>query len=264
MSERFAIVGLGQLGRLVGAGLLALGHPIEPILRGTPGAERRARLARAERVLVAVGEDDLATVLDELPAALRDGRTWLLQNELSPSDWAGVLTRPTVMAFWAEKKAGKPLSVVLTTPVAGPDRALAVAALAAIDVPAAPIDDGALVGELALKNLYILVSNLAGLAAFPSTSGTVGELQRAHSALLHAVAEEVLAVEEARLARALDRPALLARLAAAFDADPCHACRGRSAPARLDRTLARARALGVAVPHLAELAERIRPRGMER
>ena len=254
MSERFAIIGLGQLGRLVGAGLLANGHPVEPILRATPADERAAILARAERALVAVGEDDLASVLAELPDALRDGRTWLLQNELSPGDWAGVLSRPTVMAFWAEKKAGKPLAVVLPTPIAGPDRALAVAALAAVDVPAASIDDDDLGEELALKNLYILVSNLAGLAVFPTSSGTVGELARAHAETLRAIADEVLAIEEARLGRALDRDALFARLAAAFDADPSHACRGRSAPARLGRARARARALGVATPHLDALA----------
>jgi hypothetical protein len=158
------------------------------------------------------------------------------------------------MAFWAEKKAGKPLSVVLPTEVAGPDRALAVAALAAVDVPAQPIEEDALADALALKNLYILVSNLAGLAVFPTSSGTVGELARAHADTLRAIADEVLAIEEARLRRGLDRATLFARLAAAFDADPSHACRGRSAPARLGRTLARARALGVATPHLDALA----------
>lgn len=246
--ERFAIVGLGQLGQLLGEGLSALGHAVEPILRSTP--DRAAILGRVDRVLVAVGEDDLPAVLAELPRRLRDGRTWLLTNELSVGDLRGVLTEPTVMAFWTEKKAGRPPVAVAATKVAGPDRALAVRVLAAAGVPAEPIDDDALADELVLKNLYILVSNLAGLVAFPEDSGTVGALCADHRPLAEAIAADVLAVEEARLGAAVDRATLLTRLWQAFDADPAHACRGRTAPARLRRTRARARTLGVPTPAL--------------
>lgn len=51
-----------------------------------------------------------------------------------------------------------------------------------------------------------------------------------------------------------DRDALIAGMLEAFDADPTHACAGRSAPARLERALAHADAFGLAVPTLRALA----------
>jgi len=239
------VIGLGQLGRLFGAGLLATGHTVVPVRRGEP-----LPATLPEHVLVAVGEDDLASVLGSLPPAWRD-RVVLLQNELSPPEWlAHAVVRPTVLVVWAEKKKGKPLAVVRETEVAGPGAALFVSALAAADVPARVIDEGrALEDALVVKNLYILVSNLAGLAG----AASVGQLLGVHAELASEIARDVLAIEAARLGRPVDEAALLARMNEAFAADPAHACRGRTAGARLARALDRARALGVPTPALDRL-----------
>lgn len=250
MGRTVAIVGMGQLGRLFGAGLLALGRTVVPVRRG----ERIDALLEVspELVLVAVAEDDLRTTLAQLPIALRD-RVALLQNELLPPDWsAHAIEHPTVAVVWCEKKAGRPLAIVGETEIAGPHAALLVDALAKVDVPARVFEDAALESALVVKNLYILVSNLAGLAGV----ATVGELLGPERDLGRALAAEVLAVESARLGRSLVPDELIARMEAAFAADPAHGCRGRSSAARLARTLARARALGVATPSLDALAAR--------
>lgn len=244
MARTVAIVGLGQLGRLFGAGLLALGRSVVPVRRGEPLVALEA-LAPA-LVLVTVAEDDLRPVLSALPAALRD-RVALVQNELLPPDWcAHGIARPTVAVVWCEKKAGRPLAVVQETEIAGPHAALLVDALSKVDVPARAIAEVDLESALVVKNLYILVSNLAGLSGV----ATVGALLGPERPLAHALAADVLAVEAARLGHPLDADALVPRMEAAFAADPTHGCRGRSSAARLTRTLARARALGVATPRL--------------
>ena len=249
-----AIVGMGQLGQLFESGLRSIGRAVVPVRRGDSIAALGDRAGELEMVLVAVAEDDLDSALGALPLALRD-RVALLQNELLPPDWrAHGIERPTVAVVWCEKKAGKPLAVVCETEVAGPHAALLVAALAAVDVPARVIEDAALESALVVKNLYILVSNLAGLAGVAA----VGELLGARQALATELATEVLAVEVVRVGHPLDL-ALLRRVREAFAADPAHGCRGRSSLARLARTLARARELGVATPRLDRLDDAMLP-----
>ena len=251
MSETLALYGVGQLGRLFGAGFLALGHAVRPIRRATSEAERATILEGSDRVLVAVGEEDLASVLLTLPTRLKRGRTLLLQNELLPPSWrAAGVEDPTVLVVWSEKKKGKPLTLVDETRIAGPDRALAVRALAEVDVSARPIEDHALEEALVDKNLYILVSNFAGLRL----GGTVGELARSHQALTEAIASEVLSIEGARLGRTFTLEPFFSRLLVAFMLDPTHGCRGRTAEARLARARAHAAQLGIPVPLLDSLA----------
>lgn len=249
LARTVVLVGTGQLGRLFGAGLLAGGRTVVPVRRGEPLPP-----GLPELVLVAVGEDDLADVLAALPASQRD-RVALLQNELSPGDWQrhGVV-RPTVAVVWSEKKAGKSLAVVRDTEVAGPHAATILAALRAVDVPAVELAEGAALEDaLVVKNLYILVSNFAGLRGVT----TVGELLGAQRPLADALADEVLAIENARLGRPAAE-VVLDRMRAAFAADPKHGCRGRTSEARLARTLERARSLGVATPELDALHARSR------
>lgn len=245
--KRVAVIGVGQLGRLIGGGLIARGIEVLPIQRATSEEVRAARLIAADRVLVAVGEDDLDGVLRALPERLKDGRTWLLQNELLPPVWkSAAIETPTVLVVWAEKKKGKPVAEVQKTWIAGPDRALLVAALDAVDVRAEPIEDDALADALVDKNLYILVSNLAGL----KVGGTVSGLMNEHRALATTLAEEILSVEAARLGRELEPAPFLERLFVAFAADPTHGCRGRTAEARLARLRAHARATNTPTPTL--------------
>ncbi|MBX3273543.1 MAG: hypothetical protein KF729_24985 [Sandaracinaceae bacterium] len=241
------IVGLGEMGAAFAHGLLRLGRKIVPVNRGD---DPRAIDVDPELVLVAVGEDDLAGALEGLPAAWR-GHVGLLQNELSPADWEthGIVD-PTVAIVWFEKKRSKPLNVVLPTVVAGPRAQLLADAVTALALPAEVVGRERLAYELVKKNLYILTANVAGLV----TGGTVSELWRAHRALAHDVARDVLAIEAWRLGAPLPEAELVAAMVEAFEADPTHQATGRSAPARLARALARADTAGLAVPALRAIA----------
>jgi hypothetical protein len=245
-----AIVGMGQMGGVFARAILGAGHTVAPILRDTPDARARDRALEASLVLVAVGEADLGAALEGLPAEARD-RVGLLQNELLPCDWSrrGVVD-PTVAVVWFEKKAHKALKPIRSTPVAGPWAAALVSGLGLLEIPAHVIPAAELPAALVLKNLYILASNLGGLA---TGAATVGELAESHASRLREIAEDILALERARLGEQGELPAddtLFARLLEAFADDPTHGARGRSAPARLGRALERADALHIDAPAL--------------
>lgn len=239
------IVGLGQLGGVFARGFLRSGYRVVPVNRGDDLAHMAALAPEPELVLVTVGEGDLPAVLAELPTSWRS-RAGLVQNELLPRDWrAQGVDTPTVAVVWFEKKAGRGIREILPTVVAGPKAALVEDALREIGLSAERVEgESALEEALVLKNLYILVSNIAGI----ETGGTVSGLWSEHRALAEAVAHEVFGVQEALIGRALPRERLIASLQAAFEADPEHGCRGRSAPRRRERMLAHAAEFGIDVP----------------
>jgi len=247
VSRPIVIVGLGEMGSAFAHGWLRGGHTIVPVNRGDdPGALD----VEPELVLVAVGERELDDVLAALPAAWRD-RAVLLQNELLPVDWERHgLTDPTVAVVWFEKKRSKPLNVVLPTVVFGPHAPLVVDAITALRLPAEVGDPSRRLFELVKKNLYILTANIAGMV----TGGTVAELWRTHTPIAEDVAREVLAIQAWRAQAELDEDALVKAMGEAFEADPGHACTGRSAPARLERALAHAEEARIDVPTLSEIA----------
>ncbi len=251
MRTPVVVIGLGQLGRVFAGGFLRAGHPVFPVNRGDDLAACAREVPAPALVLVAVAEADFEAVLAALPAAWRD-RVGLIQNELLPRNWqAHGIARPTVAAVWFEKKAGSDAKPLLATPVHGPAAELMVAALAAVGLPARRVtDEGERDYELVRKNVYILTTNIAGLI----TGGSVGELWRAHRPLAEEVAREVMDIQDALTGMRQDRARLLAGLVEAIEADPQHACRGRSAPDRLRRALAHADAAGLAVPRLREIA----------
>lgn len=249
MKDPVVLIGIGEVGGVFARGLLRLGHPVHPVTRTTPLQEVAAAVPQPALALVAVAEGDLAGVLRDLPAPWRD-RAGLLQNELLPDDWRG-LREPTVISVWFEKKRGQDVKVILPSPVFGPRAGLLAAALAAVDVPTRVLPDAdALRFELVVKNLYILTTNIAGLR----TGGTVGELWDRHADFAGGVAEDVVVLQEALTGRRFDRGALIDGMLAAFRGDPAHQCTGRSAPARLERALARAASLGLRLPVLEEIA----------
>lgn len=248
MRRPIGIVGMGQLGGIFGQGLLRLGHPVLPVLRGDPIDALAAH--DPELVLVAVSEKDLDAVLASLPSALRD-RVALLQNELLPPDWrAHEIERPTVAVVWFEKKRGRAAHVVRTTRVAGPHAALLASALESVDLPARAIPSADLTFELVRKNLYIVGSNLAGLVV----DGTTGDLCEQHRALTTSILDDVLAIEAARLDVELPRESLIECAFLDLAKDPAHASMGRSAPDRLARALARADRAGLAIPAIRAIA----------
>lgn len=248
MRRAVGILGLGQLGATFGQGLLRLGRPVLPILRGDHVEDLVA--SDPELVIVAVAEKDQDAALASLPPALR-GRVALVQNELLPPDWqAHGIESPTVAVVWFEKKRGRGAKVVRTTRIGGPCAELLVHALEAVDLPARRVDARDLAFELVRKDLYILGSNLAGL----EVGGTTADLCTTHRALVTPILEDVLTLDEARLGAALPRESLIECAFLDFAKDPDHATTGRTAPERLARTLARAEALGVEIPAIRALA----------
>lgn len=245
------VVGIGELGRVFARGLLRAGHPVFPVTRRVPLAERASEGVEPELVLVTVGEANLGPLLAEVPEAYRD-RLGLVQNELLPRDWqAHGLPTPTVAVVWFEKKPGRPVNIVLPTVLYGPGAALLEEALGEVDIPTRrAADEGALLTALVEKNLYILTTNLAGLRS----GGTVLELWRDHRPLAEAVAREVLDVQDFLTEQELPREALMSALGRAIEADPEHKCTGRSAPVRLARAIGHADSAGLAVPTLRAIA----------
>lgn len=251
MRPPVVIIGLGQLGRVFAGGFLRAGHPVYPVNRGEDMGRLARDLPHPALVVVAVAEADFHPVATALPAVWKD-HVALVQNELLPRDWqAHAISNPTVAAVWFEKKPGTDAKPLLSTPVHGPGAALMVSALTAIGLPARAVGSEAERDyELVRKNLYILTTNIAGLL----TGGTVGELWKQHRPLAEEVAQEVLDIQDALTGACQDRSALLRGLEEAIEADPQHACRGRSAPERLRRALAHADDAGLAVPKLREIA----------
>jgi hypothetical protein len=210
-----------------------------------------AALPAPERVLLAVGEKDLASALAAVPPPWRE-RLVLLQNELLPRDWqAAGLDAPTVISVWFEKKPGRDAKVVVPSPVFGPGARLIHDALATLSLPSVILRDAdALRYELVRKNLYILTTNIAGL----ETGGNVRQLWEDHEDLARAVASDVLDLQDALTGVENPRERLIRGMLEAFEGDPNHQCMGRSAPARLARALGLAKREGLEVATLRSIA----------
>lgn len=244
------ILGMGEMGGVFARAFLRSGYPVYPLTRQMDAAAVARTLPQPNLVIVAVGEADLQPVLEQLPPAWRE-RLLLLQNELLPADWRRHDLAPTVMSVWFEKKPGQDAKVIVPSPVFGPHAEQVASALQRIGIACEVLSDATrLLFELVRKNLYILTSNIAGLAV----DGTVGELWEKHRELAATVCRDVLSIQERLSAQSLPAEPLQAAMLLAFDGDPAHKCKGRSAPARLRRALAQADEFGLAVPTLRKIA----------
>ena len=243
------VIGLGELGSVFARGALKLGYRVTPVLRNsnlTDIAESTLPVA----VIVCVGEQDLSSTLASLPTAWHD-KLVLIQNELLPKDFQKVTPDATVISVWFEKKKGMDSKVVQSSPVYGKQDQLIIELLASLDLPAyalASADE--LEYQLALKNVYILSTNIAGLVV----GGDVNELAQTHRDLLSAVVTDVMALQQAQITQTLDADQVMNDLLLAFKGDPAHKCMGRSAPARLARALTQGQALGLELPTLNKIA----------
>ncbi len=254
MKDPVAIIGIGEIGGVIARGMLRAGHPVYPVTRDMDMATAAQQIPEPTVVVLAVAEKDLHPTLEQIPTRWRD-RLALIQNELLPRDWqAHDLDHPTVASIWFEKKPGQDVKVVMPSPAQGPHAGTLVRALEALEIPARELrSETELLDELVVKNLYILTTNIGGLAV---GGGDVETLWRDHRETAEAVFDDVLALQEALVDQSLDRDALLERMLAAFDGDPAHKCMGRSAPQRLQRALEMAREQGVEVATLAAIGER--------
>jgi len=251
MYKPVVVIGIGEIGSVFARGFLKLGYPVVPVTRDMDIALVAADTSEPELVIVAVGEKELHATLAALPDVWRN-KVALLQNELLPRDWQQHgFTNPTVISVWFEKKKGMDAKVVLPSPAFGWYAELIKQALTTLGIPATVVEsEAALLFELALKNLYILTSNIAGLEC----GGNVRELWLEHNELACEVAGDVLDIQEYLTGEVLDRTALVEGMLKAFDGDPEHDCMGRSAPARLQRALDIADEAGLDVPTLRRIS----------
>lgn len=251
MNKTVVVVGLGELGSVFARGFLKLGYTVVPVTRHNT-MENLTGLVKPQAVIMAVGEADIHSLLTEVPEEWKS-KVVLIQNELLPRDWlAHSFTDPTVISVWFEKKKGMECKVVMPSPIFGPKAQLVSDALATLDLPSFILDSAKeLEFELVLKNLYILTTNIAGLAV----GGNVAQLAEDHADLMNAVAEDVLKIQDWLTNNLQDREKLLAGLQRAFDGDPAHNCMGRSAPVRLQRALGFALEAGLVVNTLKQIAD---------
>ena len=265
MKQTIIIVGLGQLGLSFARGFLKLGHPVIPLGRHDQlEADMIAHLPGTLRILMAMGEDDLAPALQKTQLRLaqlkRSADYIFLQNELRPEQWLPYCTNPTVSVVWFEQKKDKLAHEVLPSVHFGPAASLCDHALKALSLSSKVQDlecesstelSSALAEALVLKNLYILILNLGGLRA----PGSALALYEESRELFEVLFEELFSLEEALFCASfpqlrLPKQALKRQLIEAINADPDHGCAGRSAPRRLARSLEHATRLELDLPTL--------------
>ncbi|MEW6646283.1 MAG: hypothetical protein AB1450_03665 [Pseudomonadota bacterium] len=254
MDHPVILIGTGEMAGVFSRGLLRQGHPLVPVTRQMDMAKVAAAVPQPLLVLVTVGENDLQPVLAKLPAAWRD-RLGLLQNELLPRDWQPHgIDNPTVIAVWFEKKKGQDYKVLVPSPVYGPAAPIIERALESLDIPVWELGSSdELAFELVRKNVYILTTNIAGLALPAGTD--VEALWHRHQALAREVAGEVMDIQFRLIGAELPRDQLITGMVEGIEGDLRHKCMGRSAPARLARALQHADQFGLAVPKLREIAK---------
>jgi ketopantoate reductase len=254
MKKPIVIIGMGEIGGVFARGFLKAGHPVYPVNQDTDVVALAEDISEPAGVVVAVREKILEKVLSDIPEGWK-GALILVQNELLPGDWESHELHPTVISIWFEKKYPSDYKVIIPSPVFGNKADLVCAALAAlqIDVKVLGSADN-LLGELLIKNLYILTTNISGLAV----GGTVGELWQNHRELAEDVAREVLDIQFALAQRELEPEQLIHGMVEAFNGDPDHKCMGRSAHARLDRTLMLADKFGLSAERLRSIKQKTR------
>lgn len=244
------IVGMGEMAGVFARGFLRAGYPVYPVTREMDMQQQAQQIASPELVLVAVAENDLQPVLQNLPDAWKD-RLVLLQNELLPHDWQQHQLEPTVISVWFEKKKGQDFKVLIPSPVYGDKAGILVDSLQSIGIAARKLNSAEeLLFELVVKNVYILTTNIAGL----KTGGTVSELWQKHQPLAKAVAAEIIQLQQKLTGQSFEQDKLMDAMLQAFDGDPDHNCMGRSAPARLQRALKLAQQYQLELPTLQQIA----------
>jgi len=239
MKQAIVIIGLGEMGSVFARGLLRLDHPMYPISRETELNTAVNVIPDPLLVLIAVGENDLHPVLEKMPAQWQD-RLVLLQNELLPRDWTkypwAKASPPTVVSVWFEKKKGQDSKVLIASPIYGTHSQVIHDALATLDIPVDILTSSEqLELELVIKNVYILTTNIAGLAI--EDGATVETLWQQHQTLAKEVANEIIDIQECLTQKTFDRTKLINGMVKAMEGDLQHKCMGRSAPARLERAL---------------------------
>lgn len=235
MNKPIVVLGIGELGSVFSRAFLRNNYPVYPITRATDIDELSSSID-PEMILVCTAEGDLQSALSSIPNKWKD-RVAMMQNELLPRDWeTHNFSNPTVISVWFEKKKGMDSKVLISSPAFGPKAQILADSLALIDIPAhAVANEDELLFELVLKNLYILTTNIAGLAI--KSGANVDDLRNNHLDLMRKVSTDVLKLQESLTGKTFNESELEQSMIKAFEGDLEHGCMGRSAPARLDRAL---------------------------
>ena len=253
MKKPAVIIGMGEMGGVFARGLLRIGMPVYPLLRGDKLSAAVEEVPEPEIVLVSVAEKDLYPTLEQFPSQWLD-RIALLQNELLPRDWQSHnINNPTVISVWFEKKKGQDYKVLVPSPVFGPKSGVLAQALQTLEIPVQLLkNEEELLFQLVRKNVYILTTNIAGLV----TQGTVDDLWSNHQQLARDVAADVMDIQEWLTGSTFDRERLIQGVVDAINGDLKHKCMGRSAPARLANAIAHADEAKLVVSKLREISTR--------
>ncbi len=251
MKKPIVVLGIGELGSVFARAFLKNNYPVYPITRKTDVNELASQID-PELILVCTAEGDLQSALASIPEQWKD-RVAMMQNELLPRDWKKYnFNNPTVISVWFEKKKGMDSKVLISSPVHGPKAQILTESLALIDIPAHTVaNEDELLFELVLKNLYILTTNIAGMAIEPGSN--VDDLRNNHIELMRQVSVDVLKLQESLTGKTFNKSALEEGMIKAFEGDLAHGCMGRSAPARLNRALELANKYNLETPTLKQI-----------
>ncbi|RUM86255.1 MAG: hypothetical protein DSZ20_03140 [Candidatus Thioglobus sp.] len=255
MKKPIVVLGIGELGSVFSRAFLKNNHPVYPITRSTDIDELKTSID-PELILVCTAEGDLQSALSSIPTEWKD-RVAMMQNELLPRDWeTHNFTNPTAISVWFEKKKGMDSKVLISSPAFGPEAQILADSLALIDIPAHVVaNEDELLFELVLKNLYILTTNIAGMAI--ESGSNVNDLRNNHLPLMREVSADVLKLQSALTGKTFNDVELEQGMIKAFEGDLKHGCMGRSAPARLDRALELANEFNLEVPTLQKIKDNL-------
>ncbi|HIM54157.1 MAG TPA: hypothetical protein EYI82_01550 [Gammaproteobacteria bacterium] len=253
MKKPIIVLGIGELGSVFSRAFLKNNHAVYPITRSTNIDELKASID-PELILVCTAEGDLQSALSSIPTEWKD-RVAMMQNELLPRDWESHnFTNPSVISVWFEKKKGIDSKVLISSPAFGPKAQILADSLALIDIPTHVVaNEDELLFELVLKNLYILTTNIAGMAI--ESGSNVNDLRNQHLALMREVSADVLKLQSALTGKTFNDVELEQGMIKAFEGDLNHGCMGRSASARLDRALDQANEFNLEVPTLQKIKD---------
>lgn len=251
MKQPVVIIGIGELASVFAQGFLRCGYPVYPITRGMNFTQESQQIPSPKLVLITVQENELDSVLDQLPTVWSD-KVGLVQNELLPRDWqTHSIENPTVTVVWFEKKKELELTNVLQSPSFGPNATLISNALQAVDIPAPILEnEQTLLYELVRKTVYILTVNIAGLV----NDCTVDELWSQYQSLAREIAEEVIVIQESLTGKQLPYEKLINGMVEGIKDCPHRHCLGRSAYSRLERAIKQAEQANLKTPKLLEIA----------
>lgn len=245
-----AIIGLGELGKLFGAGALRAGVRVTPITRGSDPRALDTFVTPDTPILVAVGEDALSGLLAALPGPLRK-RLVLLQNELFPSIYRAHGLAPSVLVPWLLQKRGQPTTVARPSPIYGREADLFAEIFAALALPCVKLTrEAELAQALVDKYTFILTINALGL----SRDRTLGSWLEEDPAQVWDMCSEAARLGEALVEAPIDAQAARAATEEAMIALAQMPARGRSAEERVRRAHVHAARLGLRLPRLERLA----------